>query len=317
MENKTNHIPATILLATLAVSLLISFIPKAGPVISLVLFLAIGLPLAAFGAYLHIKNYKWRYFHLGRNYKTQINKYIRFIYPDAISNAEASELKSTYRRTGKIFHYDDNPCGYMNFLSSLYPKHKSVSPDIIVLNRLYLDFASGGGLEYLFDFLNKIFVYSEYYQTIKVAKIFNDDIKSVLLHPDLKDLYLDRYNEELYIKYNKMLNSYFLFIKEKYESVVIMLYIKQKLYVNLPSSVDIDLYVSDDYRKRIVVYFDKATKSYRLKEEKFMFYDDDILYAKGGFIPENMYFDCYRLKSDALSGNKHLLKEYVKVDLNK
>lgn len=255
----------------------------------------------------HTNNYKWKFLFLGKNFKEQATKFFA-MHPELTKKEKKSMLKTmkrTYRQTGSIrfavYHYQTTPYKLWaeDYSAFNYGNALENQKAEYMLFSLQMNTDMGGGLYRFFENItNEPFTYKEYKKLIKGSKLFSKEIKELLLKPEYEKIfeYFKKYytlsDEEHKELENFELNDSNLvaeFDVELYnavEELSVKNYLEYKERESLPPYAE-KLYMSKDKTKRIVIFKDTQTNTYKINEESFVFYDleSSAMHSEGGWLP--------------------------------
>ena len=250
------------------------------------------------------KDYKLKYYFLGKEFKKQKNAY--FITHTHHSRKEKrkiiNNMKHEYRRHGnvsitlccitetpnKLWHDDNHAFNYYNSFDSQ-------KIDYIVW-LLYRYCESGGGFYRFFDELaSDPFSYEEIESLIKNSNLFSKQLKSAILNKTHKKVYSafkntviaeqdSNFLEEFELNDSNHLFDHQTELFKLVEKLSLESYLEQKKKENIPPNT-IKAYISKDKTKRICIYLDIQTKTYKINRSTFSFFDTSIspMLSEGGW----------------------------------
>ena len=281
------------------------------------------------------KDYKLKYYFLGNGFKKQKNAY--FSTHQNHSKKEKANIiknmKHEYRRHGnisitlccitetpnKIWNDDNHAFNYYNSLDTQKINY--------LVYYLYLYCETGGGFYRFFDELaSEPFSYKEFESLIKNSNLFSKELKSAILNKNHKKVYdafkgeIINENESNFLEEFELNESNALFdhqteLFEIVEKLSISHYLNIKQKENLPDNT-INAFISKDKTKRVCIYLDTKTNTYKINRSTFNFFDIDVspMHSEGGwsFGDNSSYFKTAEL---ALNEIKPEVKDFDEIDI--
>lgn len=280
-------------------------------------------------------NYQWKYIFLRKNFYNEKNKFLKN--HNNLSKKEKNKIikkmKDTYRKTGSIYFavndYILTPYklffeqyGSFNYEDS---NDKQKMEYLIHLMYLFGDYEE----VYLFveSFCDQPFTYEEYTSLIKNCNLLSNKLKNTLLCPTFKIFYnfFKKENlsqderESFYLKHNGNENLLFNHNEEicnLVEKISIKNYLEYKQKDKLPNNTT-KLFISKDGYIRFIIFYENKTKSFKIKEEEFVFfnYDNPLKHSEGDWISSRATSSFFGSEELALNDIKNELNDFIEINL--
>ena len=284
-----------------------------------------------------IKGYKWENIILGKDFKNQVFNYFyeHTNYTEEEKKQIIKKMKKTYRRTGYIIDFFNDEylqtpyrIWHENNLAFNYGNSFDKQKISYLLFSLHLNMSEDSPL---FEFLQYIsfepFSYDEFSNLIKNCIFLSDDMKKAIINDKSKEIFeffkssvksddylnkLNFYRDEL----SESLISYSDKIIENCELVCLMEFFEETVKNNLPDSTT-QLFISNDNTKRICIYPDKTTMTYKIQRGEFVFFDTEqpLIYSEGQWICINENSSYFQSEELAINFIKNELEDYRPVTL--
>ena len=240
------------------------------------------------------KDYQLKYYFLGKNFRAQKNAY--FLTHTSLTKQEKRDIiknmKNEYRRHGNVsvtvFCITDTPNKLWtdeNYAFS-YPNARDEEKINYIIGQLYLYCETGGGFYRFFDTLaSEPFDFNEFSTLVKNYPLFSKELKSALTTKKHKEV-LNAFKGEVMTEKESALleefdenESHLLFDHQTelfnlVEKLSIEFYLNLKQKENLPDNT-VMAFISKDKTKRIAIYLDLKTNTYKINRSTFSFYDLD------------------------------------------
>lgn len=292
--------------------------------------------LYIFLLYLKFKNYKLKYFFLGKRFKEELQKYEKYNNYKNIKNKKhfIKWAKSIYREKGTIFFYEEKtPFSEMWDLYDSYLSSINDCNDIMILCVLN-DYLGSGSLYQAFETLVKFCPFDKYKELINFSKIFPQSIKrnltKLVYEKAYKIIYLqeNRNDYKPNDKDEKILSAFESTSKSElntltedisciFNKVAIENYINKYMLSSLPENCK-KLYFSKDKRKRIIIFFDSTKNLYKAQEEIFTFendLDENEIHSRGFWQLGNISLGLYASLDLVLNDLQNTLQQYTEYNL--
>ena len=281
------------------------------------------------------KDYKLKYYFLGKNFKKQTKAYFE-THPQHTKKEKRDIIKSMkheYRRHGNVtitlfcITSTANKLWTEDNYAFSYGYARDKEKINYIIGNLYLQCETGGGFYRFFESIaSEPFDFEEFSSLIKNSPLFSKELKKLLVCDTHKKVFnafngeVIKYKESALLEKFEKTDSILLFdfqtelfnLVEKL-SVENYLYLKQK--ENLPDGT-IKTFISKDKTKRVCIYFDKPTNTYKINRSTFKFYDPDIspMHSEGSwsFGENSSYFASLEL---ALNEIKTEVKDFDELNL--
>ena len=239
-----------------------------------------------FEAFMITKGYKYRYLILGKEFNKQVEEY-KTKAIEELSNDDLKIMKNLYRRTGHIQYninsHLDTPLDYFKSVARFKAVNDNENLDLIILRSIYEVLGSGNELYRMIEDINVLISYEEFVNAIKESKYINDNIKELLLNPNLKRPYEyinyehdfpgeEKTLEEFEKNYSFLSDENIDSIKNNMNDIMITLFKKRMVKDSLKTNTII-VYYSLDTDIRISVI--KNNDDYTGCIEKFEFVEED------------------------------------------
>ncbi len=255
----------------------------------------------------HTNHYKWKYLFLGKKFKNQSEEFFA-LHTDLTKKEKKTMLKTmkrTYRQTGNIsiavYHYQTTPYKLWSEDYSLFNYGNALESQKVeyMLFSLQMNTDMGGCLYRFFeDITNEPFTYKEYKILIKNSKLFSKELKELLLKPEFEKIfeYFKRYEtlndeehnelEQFELNDSNLIAEFDVELYKTVEELSVKCYLDYMQKESLPPYTE-RVYISKDKTNRIVIFQDEQTKTYKVNEDSFEFYDLEVspMHSEGGWMP--------------------------------
>jgi len=237
-------------------------------------------------------NYKWKYLLLGKEFNKQKEEFFKIHnnFTRKEKRKIIKNMKHNYRISGKIENsisrYIQTP--YKNFFEDNQAFNYGNSLDKQKIE--YLLYAMYMSCDFAYEFFNffefikdEPFTYEEYEKLIKNCNLLSNNLKNSLFNDKNKEIFefykkenLNKEEIDSFYKKHEEDENIFIKYKDEIEKAVEKISIENFLFINQKSSIPDNtthIYLSSDGYKRICIFLDKPSNTYKISKDEFIFYE--------------------------------------------
>lgn len=280
------------------------------------------------------KNYKLKYYFLGKEFKKQRDNYFakHIISSKKDKKDMLKSMKHNYRVFGNVEYvynsYSVTPIGLYgeDFYSFNYGNALQKQKIEYVVYALYSKCLEGGGLYRFFELVaEEPFTFEEYARVVKDSEL-PTDLKRLLCSKDCKKVFEYTKNfDNLTDKEHEFMENFELNESDKVydyqneifdlvEKIAMANFVDYHKDRHVPDNAT-KIYYSKDQLKRVSICFSEELNSYTVVRQELVFLEEDFMHSEAGWSEQRgvSYFETEEL---ALNEIKNEIKEYVELILN-